>query len=585
VIRTASANVAVPAGRREASGAPPNSAQACIAFVIPAYKPGPVLPDLVRRLAARDLGPVVVVDDGSGPSYRDLFESLCAIRSTVVLRHAINLGKGAALKTAFNHVLCEHGESTGVVTVDADGQHCVEDAETVAHALADHPEKLVLGSRAFDVRVPWRSRIGNTLTRTAYRALVGQKLQDTQTGLRGIPLSLLPQLLRVASNRYEFELDMLLLARSRQVPVREVPIRTIYEDGNRSSHFNPLFDSMRIYFVLLRFGTVSLLTALLDNVVFAVALGTIGSIVSAQIVGRLAAVAFNYTVVRKHVFLSTEEHVRALPKYLLLVAASGVVSYVILTALVDAFAIGVLPAKIAAETLLFMVNFLVQRDLVFRKRQTATATDWDRYYRTVPPTAKLTRRYTTRALLSAIERHARPQQRPRMRIVELGGANSCFAEDMLEAWPSVTYHVVDSNRFGIDLFRTRFAGDPRCSAEHGDVLRLAGAEPGGRRFDLVYSVGLVEHFDVTGTAAVVRAHFTLAAPLGTVVMSFPTPTLLYRSTRRALEVAGLWRFPDERPLQLREVLEAVPEGWHPVDGRVLWPLVLTQQLIVFRRTA
>ena len=74
-------------------------------------------------------------------------------------------------------------------------------------------------------------------------------------------------------------------------PLQEVPIRTIYEAGNPTSHFNPLLDSLRIYFVLLRFSFLSLATAIIDNLVFVLAFFVLSSILYAQIIGRLVAVA------------------------------------------------------------------------------------------------------------------------------------------------------------------------------------------------------------------------------------------------------------------------------------------------------
>ena len=96
---------------------------------------------------------------------------------------------------------------------------------------------------------------------------------------------MLPHLLRLEANGYDFELDMLIAVRQQAIRIAEVPIRTIYEPGNRTSHFNPLLDSMKIYFVLLRFSSVSLMTAALDTLVFYLAyrrLGNAGRIAGAR---------------------------------------------------------------------------------------------------------------------------------------------------------------------------------------------------------------------------------------------------------------------------------------------------------------
>src|SRR5207253_3191107 len=149
----------------------------------------------------------------------------------------------------------------------------------------------------------------------------------------------------------------------------QIPIRTIYEPGNRSSHFNPLIDSMKIYFVLARFSSVSLMSAVLDNLVFYLVWKRTGQILGAQVVARAVAVVFNYLMVRGTVFASRESHVRLLPKYLTLVAASATASYFGITFLTAHWHAPTMPAKIIVETLLFFVNFLVQRLLIFRRSE------------------------------------------------------------------------------------------------------------------------------------------------------------------------------------------------------------------------
>ena len=120
---------------------------------------------------------------------------------------------------------------------------------------------------------------------------------------------------------------MLIAAHHLEIPVVEEPIKTIYEPGNKSSHFNPIIDSMKIYFVLLRFGSVSMMTALLDNLIFYLAYRRTGHVLGAQILARVFAVTFNYTMVRSSVFYSRQRHKAVLPKYLGLVVVSGTASY------------------------------------------------------------------------------------------------------------------------------------------------------------------------------------------------------------------------------------------------------------------
>lgn len=341
-----------------------------VGVLIPAYHPGEALIRIVSALAASDVEAIVVVDDGSGPAYAPVFEAVRKVPRVHLLRHAINLGKGAALRTGINHVLCELPGLGGIVTADADGQHHPGDILRVASRLAREPDALVLGARLFEGAVPLRSRLGNAVTRLAFRYLVGERLLDTQTGLRGLPRRLLPHLLAFKSRGYEFELDMLIAAKHRGWRIAEERIRTIYEPGNPSSHFNPLLDSVRAYVVLLRFAAISVLTAILDNVVFCIAYTSLGTLAGSQAAARGVAMVFQYTAVRGAVFSSRQSHRVLLPKFVATVALQGLLSYAIIRALAGGGYVTLLIAKPLAEGLLFLAGFLVQRDWIFsRARQ------------------------------------------------------------------------------------------------------------------------------------------------------------------------------------------------------------------------
>jgi len=346
-----------------------------LAVLIPAYRPSDSLLDIVRALVEKSFPHIVVVDDGSGPDFGEMFARVEELPGVELLRHATNLGKGAALKTGLNYALCRYPGLAGVVTADADGQHHPDDIERVGESLLAHPGSLVLGCRAFGGEVPLRSRIGNVATSAIMHALMGRKMSDTQTGLRGIPAAFAPRLLKLEANGYEFELEMLLTAHKWGIPVLEESIRTIYQPGNPSSHFNPIVDSMKIYFILLRFGSVSLFTALLDNLVFILARHQGATVLTAQILGRTLGLAFNYTMVRRSVFYSHQRHRSVLPKYLLLVLVSGSASYGGIRLLMATTGIGAIPAKLMVETLLFVVNFAVQRLFIFKTEDTSQETE------------------------------------------------------------------------------------------------------------------------------------------------------------------------------------------------------------------
>lgn len=223
-----------------------------VAVLIPAWQPGSELVELVRSLAETGCGAILVVDDGSSAAHRSLFEQVEAIAAVHLLRHDRNRGKGSALKMGMRYFLSELPAYSGLVTADADGQHAVADIARVATVLAEQPQRCILGVRRPVTEMPLRSRFGNALTRHVFRAATGVMLADTQTGLRGLPKGLLPEILSVRGERYEFEMAMLLcLCGAGHLPA-EVPIRTLYTEGNRSSHFRPVKESAHVYKVLAR---------------------------------------------------------------------------------------------------------------------------------------------------------------------------------------------------------------------------------------------------------------------------------------------------------------------------------------------
>ncbi len=334
----------------------------CI-VLIPAYNPGIELITLLEGLAVANL-PVVVVDDGSGPACADIMDRVRQCHATV-LRHKTNLGKGAALKTGMEYIIERHADRTGIVCADADGQHAVNDILNIGCALESTPHALVIGTREFRADIPWRSRIGNLLTRRIFNLLTGLKLSDTQSGLRGIPMGQVREYLEIRTRRYEFELEQLIRARQYGHPVRQVPIDTIYVDSNKSSHFKPFMDSVRIYFVLFRFGFSSAASALIDYGMFMLGYTLTRNLWVSQYGARLISGSFNYTINRNLVFRSRAKIPGSLARYIALAVILAYGSLLIIKGMVH-LGVHVALAKPLAESMLFSVSFLVQRNFILK---------------------------------------------------------------------------------------------------------------------------------------------------------------------------------------------------------------------------
>ena len=208
----------------------------------------------------------------------------------------------------------------------------------------------------------------------------------------------------------------------------------------------------------------------------------------------------------------------------------------------------------------------------------ADKTDWTAYYDRPASTARFSRKVTQAKLVNTIRRYA-PDAGRGITFVELGGANSCFLDRLRHEFAPRQYHVVDFNPRGLELLRQRVGDDPAVVMHQQDVLRMDLDLQG----DLVFSVGLIEHFHEPGTRAAVDGHFKLLRPGGLLIVTFPTPTWLYRATRGAAERIGAWRFPDERPLGYDEVARAVESHADILYSGIAWGIVLTQMWIVARK--
>ncbi len=208
----------------------------------------------------------------------------------------------------------------------------------------------------------------------------------------------------------------------------------------------------------------------------------------------------------------------------------------------------------------------------------ALSTDWDGYYRGRFFLSAYTRRYCIRAVVRNIRRYG-PELGPESTIVEIGGANSCFYDRIRAEVGFREYHVFDSNRYGLDLLAARRPGAPGLFLHHEDVLNARSGIAAG----LVFSSGLIEHFGREGTRQAILAHLDMVRAGGLLLLTFPTPTALYRAARGLAEATGQWKFPDERPLESEEVKLAIGGRAAVEHEEMLWPMILTQTLLVARK--
>ena len=346
-----------------------------IPVVIPSLEPDEKLTALLEELRAADVQNIVLVDDGSGDAYRPIFDDAAQRLGCHVLRHAVNLGKGRALKDAFNYCLLTWPEAPGCVTADSDGQHTPQCILNCAQALTEFPDDLILGCRDFDAPdVPARSSFGNKCTRTMFKALIGLTISDTQTGLRAVPARFMAQLLSAKGERYEFESNMLIDTKEAGVRIREVPIKTVYIDNNSASHFHPVRDSIRIYSIFGKFLFSSLSSSVLDLVLFWIFCqvlftpGSLSYITWATVLARVLSATYNFAINYKVVFKSTASRGGAALRYFGLAVVQMSLSAVLVRYLFPIMQVPELLVKIPVDVLLFFVSFQIQREFVYKNK-------------------------------------------------------------------------------------------------------------------------------------------------------------------------------------------------------------------------
>jgi len=351
-----------------------------ISVILPSYNPGKEILSVIQDIIRQGFQDIIVVNDGSRDELSPIFDETAKIGGCIVLNHDVNKGKGAALKTAMAYFLENRPDNLGVVTIDDDGQHLPEDVRLCAEAMAESGN-FVLGARDFNKpSVPMKSLVGNKLSAKLFSLWVGLEITDSQTGLRAIPRKYLRALLDVPGSRFEYETNMLIAAKKNSFDISEVSINTVYLDGNKGTHFRALKDSFEIMLQFIKYAQVSLVSFVIDLICFYVMLSFLGGyslsggwnvIFLSTVVARLISSAFNFIFNKDYVFKYSNKSIpKAALKYYTLCAVSMALSgnFVALFSYVFRVNLTAVVAmiKIVIDTMLFVMNYYIQRKWVFK---------------------------------------------------------------------------------------------------------------------------------------------------------------------------------------------------------------------------
>lgn len=352
--------------------------------IIPSYNPDEKLLCVVKGLEELGVEDIIVVNDGSKEECLHYFQEVSERPSVTLLTHEQNKGKGAALKTAFAFFRNNRQNFAGCVTADGDAQHRPCDIVKCAEEMILKKNNIIIGVRDFSrPDVPARSRIGNRITSFVFKIFVGMRLSDTQTGLRAFPMCHIDAMCEISGDRYEYETNMLIEMKKCGIPFSEAVIETVYIEENKTSHFNPIKDSWRIYKLILAHFFKYTLSSVFCFVAEQIIQSTVFHFVKDVLIGILAEItAFlparvfssisNFIINKKFVFGSEVSVRRSLVRYYILWLVQACVTLILdflFTQVLFRISSDVLYTlvTICVKSVIAVLSFRIQKDWVFAR--------------------------------------------------------------------------------------------------------------------------------------------------------------------------------------------------------------------------
>lgn len=220
--------------------------RANVAALIPCYFEEKHIREVAVRAHAQ-LDTVLVVDDGS----TDGTEREARAAGVEVIRHPVNQGKGAAIKTGLRDLTARAGIEYALI-LDGDGQHLPEEIPNFLAAASATRAPMLVGTRMSDTsRMPFVRRMTNRFMSWQISRACGQVVPDSQCGFRMVHRDLAPAMVAIATTKFDYETEMLVVASRRGLPIAAVPISTIY--GDEVSKIHPIRDTLRFFEMMARF--------------------------------------------------------------------------------------------------------------------------------------------------------------------------------------------------------------------------------------------------------------------------------------------------------------------------------------------
>ena len=349
-----------------------------ITIIIPAFRPDHNLTELIQRLSEEKVSDIIIVDDGSGKEYRDIFSSISKLSNCVVLEHAVNLGKGRACKTAINYLVNRDAEALkGCVTTDCYGSFEVDDILRIMKHLYENRETLVLGKRIMDeTNMSKAAKAGNKALKLSYHYLIGVDVTDPQTVLRGIPAGYMRKLLTTSGEQYDFDTQMIIGCKKYKVDVKEITLSTEYTKRRNMIPMRTIKDNIPIYITFAVYIFTSMLSSIVDIILFSIFCGIFDNVkelkfassyvMLATATARLFSATVSYFMNYRLVFKANNSKTKSFSKWVGLCIIQMAISAFTVSFLHNTFGGSEVLFKIPVDFALFFFMYYCSREFIYK---------------------------------------------------------------------------------------------------------------------------------------------------------------------------------------------------------------------------
>lgn len=349
-----------------------------IPVIIPAYRPNQSLIRFVRNLNDRNVRDIVIVDDGSGETFRNIFAQLYNEYGCTIIEHAVNLGRGRALKSGFNALLSRRDPNMiGCVITDCYGSYSTEDVTRIIDGLEKNSNKLIIGARILDESLMSKSsRVGNKVQRKSYHSLLGINVTDCQSVLRAIPVDYMQKLMNTSGEGYVFDTNMIIDTKKYNVGVMEIPVKTRYSQRRTHQEMRTFKDNFPIYLTFAKYIFTSVAASIVDIILFTILCKILVNIKAINVasmyvaistaLARLVSATINYRLNYKLVFQTNSAQGKTFAKWVILCVIQMAMSATAVSMLHSFIGGEEVLYKIPVDFALFFFSYYFSREFVYK---------------------------------------------------------------------------------------------------------------------------------------------------------------------------------------------------------------------------